>query len=322
MSNKEELIERYLEILEVPDSEKPLQRAKFGTYNLAAIKDELSILEDILEESQVEIEATSSLWEKEEAERHNLINASMPEIREWLMISIQRMIIQKNSMAFAPFQDVILNKSAFRDFVRLFYAVPTSSRENWRAAFVDVCAYTIENHYRDTITEGLLDLVNQTSGLGLLAAKSGLAPSLLAAHGRGLVQLPPRLLLDTFETACAEFEESWLILSRYVDHDFAEALATGDLADTDFDELGRSLENRLSAEEILQEFERLTENRWLLLAFGRLRDRDPIQVESTRPDCGLNLASGNVGGQLLEMCAMIDAMQSQVGNQGTGGHGN
>ena len=303
-----ELIQRYLTALDVPENEWARQGDKLSLMEEGELRREVEALERIFESAEARIVSGSELWAEEEAERRALICAGFPEVREWLSGALIKTKIGEVD-PFAPFQDQIDPKRYAYDLYRFYLGIPHRNLVMWMDAIVDLASDALVDAPSNELTVRLLRLVGRIDGLYSLAANSRLAPSLLSAHRSGHVEIPVRLLLRIFATACAKSSESWVLLARLVDFDFKLAYGSNSLSDGDFKKLGDDIAALMPRADLLDKIGTLRVAGWRALVFSSFVPELPLGAVQTVAPKGICIDGFNAIHAKQKIEAMLELVQ-------------
>jgi hypothetical protein len=270
-----QLIERYFVALDVPEDEWPRQREKLSKMKEEDLQREVEALERIFDNAASEIVAGRDLWAREEAQRRKLIWADFSQATEWLASALVK-ATALDVDSFAPFQDQIDPKYLVDDLHRFYLSIPRDRRATWTEVFVDLASEALLESISNSVTAQLLQLIDRIDALAALAANSRLAPNILYAHRLGHLDIPVRLLLKIFATACTKSSESWVRLTRLVDFDFKQAIESNLLTEGDFKKLGKNIAASMQRSDLLARIGTLRVGGWRALAFSSFVPELPV----------------------------------------------
>lgn len=284
----DELVDRYLVLLEVPEDDRPRQRQKLSQVPEDELRRELQALTDIFSAAEERISASDQLWQVEEAQRRELYAGTSDSVQDWLRNAL---VQRKRGLedAFAPFQDRISCKHAMEDLHRFYLGVPREYRDTWANAIVGEASAWIQENSSNPTTFELAGLVKRIGALPALVANGSLAPRLLIAHSSGRIDIPTHLLLAVFSNACLIERSNWIRWNRLVDPFFEDAFETGTLSPRDFERLGTNLTTHSSRAELSWSVQKLRMTNWRSAAFKWVYDDTLVSAEYLAPPHGLDL---------------------------------
>lgn len=308
--DRQKLIELYLTTLGVPETEWEVQFKKFSQYDRTELEKEIYAVKELIALTEKDLEASETTWKSEEFSRNSLINGKFPTVRDWLVNSLRKVVVYSDLNAFSPFQDLVSPETVSDDMYRLYLSIPRERRKVWSNAIAEVTARSILRSFDHQITPDFLELMSKIDGLSTLAADSNISIELLQAHSRGYVKCEKILLLKIYETACMTMHESWMILTRWVNRAFLEALEDGDLSEKDFRNTREVLFSKLPIDVISHQTDRITENRWIHATFKSYRFYAREYSDIARPKLGITTSIGNISNKFDGMIESLSEAEN------------